>query len=604
MKIRGKNKSNKLSSKKSKEKPIKEKRSRKTRASKNIGFNNLSIKMKLLIAFLSISLLLVIIGNLGVSNMKSMYNSTDEMYSYNLQSIDELHMLKGNLLETKAGIIEIVNTEDNTKIDTIAAAIEEYLEKNEPLIESYESKGLSEEAKEIFDIFLANLHLYKTEVKKLVGFVKSNNEMSKNVTFNSVTSIRDSMFNHLDELIKFNQEIAETTNTNNFNAYTKTSYVMYTIILGGFSIAIIAGLFISSYIGKVIKKGVVFAEALGNGDLTYEIDVASKDELGKLVQSLKEAQSKMRATIMKIAEGSEEVSASSEELSATVEEVTSSYETIANNTTNIIDEIQGVNSSIEELTAIIEEVNSGVAQLSSNSAEGKTESAKIKEKAEKIKVQGQDSKEIADKLLAEKEKAIISAIEEGQVVNQISVIAESISSIASQTNLLALNAAIEAARAGESGRGFAVVADEIRKLAEESESYVSKIQSVVGNVESAFKNLSANSNDILDFINNRVSKDYELLLSTGVNYEQDARFVDNLSQELSAMGQELNASTEEISTTVVSIANNVNEASLNSDEILTGMKETMQALEQIAAASESQASIAERLNSLIHIFKI
>lgn len=359
------------------------------------------------------------------------------------------------------------------------------------------------------------------------------------------------------------------------------------------------------YIPSATNKGLNFALALGEGDLTFEIeDLNSNDELGKLIHALKEAQNKMRFAVGEIATESEEVSASSEELSATIEEVNATFDSISHSTLSIVDDMGEINAATEELTATMEEVNSGVTQLASNSSDGNTEATNIKARGETIKVQGHKSKDIADNLLKEKESAIINAIEEGKVVHEISIVADSIAAIAKQTNLLALNAAIEAARAGEAGAGFSVVAEEIRILADQSNGYVSGIQSMVGNVTSAFTNLSANSQDVIDFISENVRNDYDLLIDTGERYEEDAVFFDNISQETAAMAEELNASTEEIASTIINISSNMDHASFNSNEVMTGMKETTIALEQIATASESQAKTAERLNQLINAFKV
>lgn len=567
--------------------------------------SNRSIKTKLITGFLIIVIFVGAIGVLGTRNMRKINEASKIMYEHNLRNIDDLHTLKSNLQEVTILLQNIANEEDREKTNEFAEQIEKLNEENEELIESFDRRDLSDEGMIKWEDIKRDMEHYKSRRSQIIGNLGYGDVNSRYAAVRSLTAFTDKMFENIDGIISLNQEMARVRNEDNNKTYKLSITIMYSILLLSIVIALTLGILLSFTMAAAVKRGLNFAESLGDGDLRFDmIHTNSNDELGKLMNALALAQDKIKSTIIQINIESGDVSASAEELSATIEELNSTFETISANGEGIVGSMEEVNAATEELTATIEEINTGVSQLAASSQDSNLESIKIKERAEKIKTQGMQSKEVAYRLLREKDEAILKAIEEGRVVNEITIIAESIASIAGQTNLLALNAAIEAARAGESGRGFAVVADEIRKLAEQSDAYVAEIQKVVGNVESAFNNLSNNSKDTLQFINERVTKDYELLIETGENYEKDAVFVNNLSQETAAMAEEINASIEELTVVIQSVASNIDESSNNSNDILNGMRETLQALEQIAAAADHQAQTAEKLNNLIQIFKL
>lgn len=77
-----------------------------------------------------------------------------------------------------------------------------------------------------------------------------------------------------------------------------------------------------------------------------------------------------------------------------------------------------------------------------------------------------------------------------ELVNEIITKTAALQAIQNKQRMLALNASIEAARAGEQGAGFAVVAKEVEKLAAQSATVNTEVDSIVRKISETIKSLN------------------------------------------------------------------------------------------------------------------
>jgi DNA-binding LacI/PurR family transcriptional regulator len=139
---------------------------------------------------------------------------------------------------------------------------------------------------------------------------------------------------------------------------------------------------------------------------------------------------------------------------------------MATNIESVTDHIFKQSSAVEESASAIEEMRQNIARISEIS----TNAASVSRNLDSTSVEAVGSiKKLIEDIKTVQDKSIT-----------IRDLLELMRETAEKVKLLALNAAIEAVHAGEWGRGFSVVSGEIRKLADDTNANLGKIESVIG----------------------------------------------------------------------------------------------------------------------------
>jgi len=536
-------------------------------------FKDFSITKKLLTAFISMIAIILLVGIVGIFGMVRINQMDTYLYENRTAPIRELFNASNSINQIRSDsrgvIVYASDAKELEKLEQSYTSNKETFLKNLDLYRaSMKNADMILVMDEISQLFKES---YAPAIEKSIAEAKQGNSKEALSVLASQEDNINKIFEDFDKLIERRMESAHETSLDNDKTALILTLILIIIVIAGAGAALYLSFKISSMISKPItqiveaakkialghvdvdlneidtkdetgqladafnemldgiRKQVLIAEEISNGDFTQEVPLRSNDDI--LGLALRKIENDLNKTLLLISTAAEQVNTGAEQVSSAA---------------------QALASGSTEQAATVEELNASIATVARQADQNATNVRLAAGYVHQTGAGVEESNSHMENLNGAMEK--ISTASE-----KISNITKVIEDIAFQTNILALNAAIEAARAGNAGKGFAVVADEVRNLATKSAEAAQETAAlIVRSVEAVSEggHMASEAARIL----REVSEKSRLV-------EQAIQEIENASAQQVIAIEEINQGLSQVSSVVQTNAATAEESSASSEEL-------------------------------------
>jgi methyl-accepting chemotaxis protein len=543
---------------------------------------NLTIRAKVIGAFLAVLVVTLALGSFAVTRMGAMNDQAADVRDNWLPStrllgriaasIEEYRQRQGTLvLDPRPAVVAAQEKRILESFDAIEKARGAY----EPIVSPGEERTLA-------DRITGAWKAYGEHSRELSALLQ-NGQPEKAATL--FTGDLRSLFGSLREAVQADADFnaVHGTKAADAGAAIFAAAQVWTFVAMGLAAALSigAGWIIVASVSKPIGAMTAAMERLAAQDLTTEVAGRDrKDEIGTMaaaVQVFKDTmitaervtaeqaaenevrmrrtqrreqlthafESKIGELVNALAAAATTMEATASGMSATAERTNEQSAIVAAASTQTSVNVQTVATATEELSSSVQEIGRQVAQ-----------SARIAGQA------------VED---ARQTDATVQALAAG--AQKIGDVVTIIQDIANQTNLLALNATIEAARAGDAGKGFAVVASEVKALANQTGKATEEIGTQIVQIQDATRQAVT----AIQGIGHTIGEINEIAASIASAVEQQ----NAATQEISRNVQQAAKGTQEVSNNITGVKQAATETGAAATEVLGAAKDLSRQSEEL-----------------------
>jgi methyl-accepting chemotaxis protein len=509
---------------------------------------NTMIKSRLIFVIGLLSLLMILIGILGLTSLITVNQSLKTVYEDRLIAVGQLDSVIRGINSNQLAVAKAITGDPANIVKTL-----DEVEKNKAEVtkvwEAYSATYMTPEEKQLAAKFAAARKLFVEQgLNKAEEALRAQNiPLATEILQGKMDQLYQEVRLPMSDLIKLQLDVGKQEYETSQAKYSTVRMMSIAMVLLGLVAGIAVGTWLVRSISTPLNYAVEIAQGIADGDLTQVIEVDSDNETGQLLAALKEMNASLVNTVSEVRISTDTIATASSEIAAGNLDLSSRTEEQA--------------ASLEETASSMEELTSTVKQNADNARQANQMVVSASDYAVKG---GRVVAQVVDTMGSIKESS-------RKIVDIIGVI----DGIAFQTNILALNAAVEAARAGEQGRGFAVVASEVRSLAQRSAAAAKEIKGLIG--------------DSVE----KVDAGGRLVDETGETMNQivtAVKQVADIMSEIAAASAEQSSGIEQVNIAITQM-----------DEVT---QQNAALVEEAAAASSSMQDQAANLARTVAVFKI
>ena len=316
-------------------------------------FHNLKITNKLLVAFVPVVAMTCVMGIFSIIQLVKVGSSSAEIARNWMPATRHIGEVQTSLARFRISEATHVLQEGEAEMNAADKALATRREIMRKQQDALAALVTDPEEKRIYAAFLQDLDAYMAESGKLTALSHAGKKDEARALFKGASNkIYRRINEEFEALSKYNDDGSNASEQAAEQVFTMSRK----LIIGALILSVGAGLLLAMWVARIVAKplndAIGVAQRVASGDLTADIEVASRDETGMVMSSLRDMNQSLAHVVGQVRGSTDAIATASAQ--------------IASGNLDLSARTEGQASSLEETASAMESLTATVRQNADN----------------------------------------------------------------------------------------------------------------------------------------------------------------------------------------------------------------------------------------------